>query len=42
MWGDYHLREAALHVKRMAEGGPYLAFFGPTLRSARASDGGPR
>jgi len=28
-WGDYHLREAALYVKRLAEGAPYLAFFGP-------------
>jgi unsaturated chondroitin disaccharide hydrolase len=28
-WGDYHVREAALYVKRIAEGGPYLAFFGP-------------
>jgi unsaturated chondroitin disaccharide hydrolase len=28
MWGDYHLRELALYVKRMAEGGPYLTFFG--------------
>jgi rhamnogalacturonyl hydrolase YesR len=27
MWGDYHLREAALYVKRLAEGGPYLTFF---------------
>ncbi|MEP6592931.1 MAG: glycosyl hydrolase, partial [Acidobacteriota bacterium] len=27
-WGDYHAREAALYVKRLAEGGPYLAFFG--------------
>jgi len=27
MWGDYHLREAALHVARL-EHGPYLAFFG--------------
>src|SRR5262249_40274938 len=26
-WGDYHLREAALYVKRLAEGAPYLAFF---------------
>jgi unsaturated chondroitin disaccharide hydrolase len=26
-WGDYHAREAALYVKRLAEGGPYLAFF---------------
>jgi len=29
-WGDYHAREAALYVKRLAEDGPYLAFFGPT------------
>jgi hypothetical protein len=29
-WGDYHAREAALYVKRLAEGGPYLAFFGNT------------
>ena len=28
MWGDYHLREAALYVKRLAEGRPYLTFFG--------------
>ena len=28
MWGDYHAREAALYVKRLAGGGPYLAFFG--------------
>jgi hypothetical protein len=27
-WGDYHLREAALLVKRLASGGPYLAFHG--------------
>jgi unsaturated chondroitin disaccharide hydrolase len=26
-WGDYHLREAALYLKRLAEGGPYLTFF---------------
>jgi hypothetical protein len=29
MWGDYHLREAALLVKRMAENGPHYTFFGP-------------
>jgi unsaturated chondroitin disaccharide hydrolase len=29
-WGDYHAREAALYVKRLATGGPYLAFFAPT------------
>jgi unsaturated chondroitin disaccharide hydrolase len=28
-WGDYHAREAALYVKRLADGGAYLAFFGP-------------
>jgi unsaturated chondroitin disaccharide hydrolase len=30
MWGDYHLREAALYVKRIAEGEPYYTFFGPS------------
>jgi unsaturated chondroitin disaccharide hydrolase len=30
-WGDYHAREAALYVKRLAEGTPYLAFFGPDV-----------
>ena len=29
MWGDYHLREAALHVQRLANDEPYYAFFGP-------------
>lgn len=29
LWGDYHLREAALHVARMAGDGPYSTFFGP-------------
>lgn len=28
-WGDYHAREAAFYVKRLAEGAPYLAFYGP-------------
>jgi hypothetical protein len=28
-WGDYHAREAALYVKRLAEKAPYLAFYGP-------------
>jgi unsaturated chondroitin disaccharide hydrolase len=26
-WGDYHLRELALLVQRLARGGPYYAFF---------------
>lgn len=30
MWGDYHLMEAALYVQRLADGLPYLTFFGPT------------
>lgn len=28
MWGDYHLREAALYVQRIARNEPYLTFFG--------------
>jgi hypothetical protein len=27
MWGDYHAIELAVYLKRLAEGGPYLAFF---------------
>ena len=30
MWGDYHLREAALYVQRLANDEPYYTFFGPT------------
>ncbi|MBT9432352.1 hypothetical protein JZM24_09830 [Candidatus Sodalis endolongispinus] len=26
-WGDYHLRELALYVQRLADNGPYLTFF---------------
>ena len=37
-WGDYHAREAALYVKRLAEGAPYLTFFGTSVDSAQ---GGP-
>jgi len=39
-WGDYHAREAALYVKRLAEGAPYLTFFGPA--DSRASPPCPR
>jgi unsaturated chondroitin disaccharide hydrolase len=28
MWGDYHLREAALYLKRIIDGKPYYTFFG--------------
>ena len=33
MWGDYHLREAALYVERIANDEPYLSFFGPQVES---------
>lgn len=29
MWGDYHLREAALYVQRLAKEETYYTFFGP-------------
>jgi hypothetical protein len=35
MWGDYHLRELALHVQRLATGAPYYTFFGPAGSSSR-------
>jgi hypothetical protein len=28
MWGDYHLRELALYIQRLAADAPYLTFFG--------------
>ena len=28
MWGDYHARELALYIQRVATGAPYLTFFG--------------
>lgn len=31
MWGDYHLREAALYAQRLAQGKPYLTFFAGSL-----------
>ncbi|HEX6212625.1 MAG TPA: glycosyl hydrolase [Methylomirabilota bacterium] len=37
-WGDYHLREAALYVLRLARDEPYLAFFGPP-RTSKDDDG---
>jgi hypothetical protein len=30
MWGDYHAREVALHLQRLAENAPYYTFFEPT------------
>src|SRR5436190_17557744 len=35
-WGDYHAREVALYVLRLARGEPYLAFHGGAARAARA------
>jgi hypothetical protein len=29
MWGDYHLREAALHAQRLMGGGVPLMFWTP-------------
>jgi unsaturated chondroitin disaccharide hydrolase len=38
-WGDYHAREAALYVKRLAEHAPYLTFFAAEqLESDEAGD----
>ena len=34
MWGDYHLREAALYVHRMIKGGPPLVFWTPPRKDA--------
>ncbi len=28
-WGDYHLRELALFIQRLADGAPYYTFSGP-------------
>lgn len=32
MWGDYHLREAALLAQRLADNAQYYTFFGPTKK----------
>jgi unsaturated chondroitin disaccharide hydrolase len=38
-WGDYHAREAALYLKRRAEGAQYPTFFGPAImRNARSGE----
>jgi hypothetical protein len=31
MWGDYHARELALYLQRIAKDAPYYAFFGPEV-----------
>jgi hypothetical protein len=33
LWGDYHARELALYVKRLALGQTYLAFYGPSTHA---------
>lgn len=33
MWGDYHLREVALYVQRLAKEETYYTFFGPNSES---------
>jgi len=33
MWGDYHVREAALYLQRIIEGKPYHTFFGGVRRA---------
>jgi unsaturated chondroitin disaccharide hydrolase len=38
-WGDYHAREAALYVKRLAEDGPYLTFFAADTQVRSCTDG---
>ena len=38
-WGDYHAREAALYVRRLARNEPYLTFFGPSAPSPSPSLG---
>jgi unsaturated chondroitin disaccharide hydrolase len=35
MWGDYHTREAALYVQRVAANEPYLVFWGDILGEQR-------
>jgi hypothetical protein len=36
MWGDYHARELALYLQRVAGEGPYYAFFGPATARGRS------
>ncbi len=35
MWGDYHARETALYVQRLAQAAPYHTFFGPVSDKIR-------
>jgi unsaturated chondroitin disaccharide hydrolase len=38
MWGDYHMRELALYVERLAENAPYHTFYGPIADSSTQND----
>ena len=38
MWGDYHLREAALYIQRVARNEPYYAFFAPVSATSVTDD----
>ena len=40
-WGDYHAREVALYVLRLARGAPYLTFFGPARGVDRTAPAAP-
>lgn len=40
-WGDYHAREAALYVRRLALAEPYLTFFGPAAARREPARQGP-
>ena len=39
MWGDYHLLELALWIRRMARNEPYYAFFDPAIQSVKSAAG---
>jgi unsaturated chondroitin disaccharide hydrolase len=39
-WGDYHLREVALYVRRLATGAPYYTFFGPPAGNGTGNGAG--
>jgi hypothetical protein len=41
MWGDYHARELALYLQRVARDEPYYAFFGPVPASAAPASPAP-
>ena len=42
MWGDYHAREVALYVQRVARDEPYYTFFGGGRRWRGGAAGAKR